>query len=160
MSTAWSLAERFRNSRDSIAVLQLISRCAGVLSAFLSLTWDQARALHGARPAFPPPRPSAEPVTVQRRASSTGVIMVAGEKIALGRIHAGQVVTVHVAASTIYRPRQPHRPPDHDPAGPQHQSRPVPQGLPGLLNRRDGDHHSSSTESIIRRKRRASPRGR
>jgi transposase InsO family protein len=65
------------------------------------LTWDQARALHGARPAGPPPRPSAEPVTVQRRASNTGVIMVAGQKVALGRIHAGQVVTVHVAAETI-----------------------------------------------------------
>jgi hypothetical protein len=40
-------------------------------------------------------------VTVQRRASSTGVIMVAGQKIALGRIHAGQVVNVHVAAETV-----------------------------------------------------------
>ncbi len=65
------------------------------------LTWDQARLLRGARPAGPPPRPSAEPVTVQRRASNTGIIMVAGQKIALGRIHAGQVVTVHVAAETI-----------------------------------------------------------
>jgi hypothetical protein len=65
------------------------------------LTWDQARVLHGARPAGPPPRPSAEPVTAQRRASNTGIIMVAGQKIALGRIHAGQVVTVHVAAETI-----------------------------------------------------------
>jgi hypothetical protein len=46
-------------------------------------------------------RRAAAPVTVQRRASSTGVIMVAGQKIALGRIHAGQVVTVHVAAGTI-----------------------------------------------------------
>jgi hypothetical protein len=51
--------------------------------------------------AGPPSRPSTEPVTVQRRASNTGVIMVAGQKIALGRIHAGQVVTVHVAAETI-----------------------------------------------------------
>jgi transposase InsO family protein len=65
------------------------------------LTWDQARAMRGARPAGPPPRPSTEPVTAQRRASNTGVIMVAGQKIALGRIHAGQVVTVHVAAETI-----------------------------------------------------------
>jgi hypothetical protein len=53
------------------------------------LTWDQARRLRGARPAGPPPRPSTEPVTVQRRASNTGVIMVVGQKIALGRIHAG-----------------------------------------------------------------------
>jgi len=65
------------------------------------LTWDEARLLRGARPAGPPPRPSAEPVTAQRRASNTGVIMIAGQKIALGRIHAGHVVTVHVAAETI-----------------------------------------------------------
>jgi transposase InsO family protein len=65
------------------------------------LTWDQARLLRGARPAGPPPRPATEPVTAQRRASNTGVIMVAGQKIALGRIHASQVVTVHVAAETI-----------------------------------------------------------
>jgi hypothetical protein len=65
------------------------------------LTWDQARNLRGARPAGPPPRPSAEPVTAQRRVTSNGVIMVTGQKIALGRIHAGQVVTVHVAAETV-----------------------------------------------------------
>ena len=65
------------------------------------LTWDQARRLRGARPAGPPPRPSAEPVTVQRVASNTGIIMVVGQKIALGRIHARQTVTVHVAADTI-----------------------------------------------------------
>jgi hypothetical protein len=65
------------------------------------LTWDQARLLRGARPAGPPPRPSTEPVTVQRVASNTGIIMVVGQKIALGRIHAGQVVTVHVADDTV-----------------------------------------------------------
>jgi len=65
------------------------------------LTWDQARRLCGARPVGPPPRPSAEPITVQRRASNTGVIMVAGQKIALGRIHAGQIVNVHVAEHTM-----------------------------------------------------------
>ena len=52
------------------------------------LTPEQAKGLRGVRPAGPPPRPSAEPVRVQRRASNTGVIMVAGQKIALGRIHA------------------------------------------------------------------------
>ena len=100
------------------------------------LTWDQARLLRGARPAGPPPRPSAEPVTVQRVASNTGVIMVAGQKIALGRIHARQIVTVHVAAGTItidLRRRHPDRPPDHHPAGPQHQSPAAPQGCPCFL---------------------------
>jgi transposase InsO family protein len=65
------------------------------------LTWDQARRLRGARPAGPPPRPSTEPVTAQRVASNTGVIMIAGQKIALGRIHARQIVTVHVADETV-----------------------------------------------------------
>ena len=65
------------------------------------LTWDHACRLWGASPAGPPPRPSAEPITAQRRASNTGVIMIAGQKIALGRIHAGHVVTIHVADHTI-----------------------------------------------------------
>lgn len=65
------------------------------------LTWEQARLLRGARPAGPPPRPATAPVTAQRRASNSGVIMIAGQKIALGRIHARQVVTVHVATDVI-----------------------------------------------------------
>jgi hypothetical protein len=39
--------------------------------------------------------------SARRAASNTGVIMVAGQKIALGRIHARQIVTVHVAADTV-----------------------------------------------------------
>lgn len=40
--------------------------------------------------AGPPPRLSAEPVSVQRRAGNTGVIIFTRQKIALGRIHAGR----------------------------------------------------------------------
>jgi hypothetical protein len=65
------------------------------------LIWDQVRRLRGARPAGPPPRPATEPVTVQRRASATGVILVARQKIALGRAQAGRTVTVHVAEHTL-----------------------------------------------------------
>ncbi|HZA18443.1 MAG TPA: hypothetical protein VE645_16400 [Pseudonocardiaceae bacterium] len=65
------------------------------------LSYDQARKLRGARPAGPPPRPSLEPVTVQRRPSATGVILVAGQKLALGRTHAHTGVTVHVAEHTM-----------------------------------------------------------
>jgi transposase InsO family protein len=64
-------------------------------------TYDQVRHLRGARPAGPPPRPSLEPIRVQRRASNSGVIMVAGQKVALGRIHAHTVVTVYVAETTL-----------------------------------------------------------
>jgi transposase InsO family protein len=65
------------------------------------LTYDQVRTLRGSRPAGPPPRPSVEPVTAQRRASNSGVIMVAGQKLALGRDHAHTMLTVHVAEHTI-----------------------------------------------------------
>ena len=51
--------------------------------------------------AGPPPRPPAEPVRVQRRASNTGVIMVVGQKIALGRTHKHQTVTVLVSETTL-----------------------------------------------------------
>jgi hypothetical protein len=64
-------------------------------------TYDQARRLRGARPAGPPPRPSLEPVRVQRRASNSGVIMVVGQKVALGRAHAHTVVTVYVAERSL-----------------------------------------------------------
>jgi hypothetical protein len=64
------------------------------------MTPQQVKGLRGARPAGPPPRPSAEPVRVQRRASNTGVIMVVGQKIALGRIHKHQTVTVLVSGTT------------------------------------------------------------
>jgi transposase InsO family protein len=65
------------------------------------LTYAHAMRLRGARPAGPPPRPSLEPVRVQRRASNTGVIMVAGQKVALGRVHAHTVVTVYVAETSM-----------------------------------------------------------
>jgi hypothetical protein len=45
--------------------------------------------------------PATSPVTVQRRASNSGVIMVVGQKIALGRIHARKMVSVRVTAGTI-----------------------------------------------------------
>jgi transposase InsO family protein len=65
------------------------------------LSWDQVRRLRGARPAGPPPRPATEPVTIQRRASDTGVITVTRQRIALGRAQAGQTLTVHVADTTL-----------------------------------------------------------
>jgi transposase InsO family protein len=65
------------------------------------LTPEQVPRLQGARPAGPPPRPTAEPVTVQRRVSATGVITVCRQHVALGRIHAGRMVTVHVSEHTL-----------------------------------------------------------
>jgi hypothetical protein len=65
------------------------------------LTPAEVALLRGARPAGPPPHPPAEPVRAQRRASATGLIMVAGQKIALGRVHAGQTVTVLASGTTL-----------------------------------------------------------
>ena len=65
------------------------------------LSHDKIIRLRGNRPAGPPPRPSLEPIRVQRRASHTGVITVCLQKIALGRIHARQTVTVIVSETTL-----------------------------------------------------------
>ena len=66
-----------------------------------SLTHEQALRLQGARPAGPPPRPRSEPVIVQRRVSATGVITVCRQHVALGRVHAGRIVRVHVSEHTL-----------------------------------------------------------
>jgi hypothetical protein len=65
------------------------------------LTPAQVARLHGNRPAGPPPRPSLEPVRVQRRASNSGIVMVCGQKIALGRLHRWQTVTIAVSETTL-----------------------------------------------------------
>jgi transposase InsO family protein len=65
------------------------------------LNHDKIIRLRGNWPAGPPPRPATEPIRVQRRASNTGVIMVCGQKVALGRIHQHQTVTIHVSDTTL-----------------------------------------------------------
>jgi transposase InsO family protein len=65
------------------------------------LSRQQALQLRGVRPAGPPPRPSTEPIRIQRRASDTGVIMVAGQKVSLGRSHRGQEVEILVSETTL-----------------------------------------------------------
>ncbi len=65
------------------------------------LTPEQVKRLRGVRPAGPPPRPPIEPIRVQRRASNTGIIMVAGQKIALGRLHRHRTLAVTVSDTTI-----------------------------------------------------------
>jgi transposase InsO family protein len=60
------------------------------------LTPAEILRLRSARPAGPPPEPRTGPITVQRRASNSGVVMVVGQKIALGRVHAHKTVTIDV----------------------------------------------------------------
>src|SRR5215218_4051318 len=61
----------------------------------------QVARLRGNRPAGPPPRPSLEPIRVQRRASNSGIVMVCGQKIALGRLYRWQTVTIAVSETTL-----------------------------------------------------------
>jgi transposase InsO family protein len=65
------------------------------------LTREQALRLRGVRPAGPPPQPSQHPIRIQRRASDTGVIVVAGQKVSLGRTHRGQEVEILVSETTL-----------------------------------------------------------
>lgn len=58
--------------------------------------------LRSARPAGPPPQPPTGPVRVQRRASNSGVVMVAGQKVSLGRAHAGLTVAVDVTEDELH----------------------------------------------------------
>ena len=57
--------------------------------------------LRGARPAGPSPQSVDEPVRVQRRVGNNGVIMVVGQKVALGRVHAGKTLTVAVSETHL-----------------------------------------------------------
>ncbi|MFC3386351.1 IS481 family transposase [Couchioplanes azureus] len=57
--------------------------------------------LRGVRPAGPPPQPATAAVPVQRRASNSGVVMVVGQKVALGRAHAGKTVTIEVTDTDL-----------------------------------------------------------
>jgi transposase InsO family protein len=65
------------------------------------LTPGQVRRIRSARTAGPPPRPSTEPIRVHRRASNSGVVMVADQKVAPGRAHAHQSVTIAVSETTL-----------------------------------------------------------
>jgi len=65
------------------------------------LTTQQIQRLRGPRKAGPPPRPSVEPIRVQRRVSSVGVTVVAGQRLVLGRPYAGQTITINVSDTTL-----------------------------------------------------------
>jgi hypothetical protein len=67
------------------------------LSATDLAVLDEVKRQRGVRPAVPPPRPSAEPIRVHRRAANAGVVMVAGQKITLGRLHRHKTITVTVS---------------------------------------------------------------
>ena len=60
--------------------------------------WNEIRLIRGARPTTStlPAPPPAGPQSVQRRVPKDGVVMVAGQRLRVGRTHAGLIVTVVV----------------------------------------------------------------
>jgi hypothetical protein len=65
------------------------------------LTPGEVGKLRAARPAGPSPQPSTGPIRVQRRASNSGIVMVVGQKIALGRAYKHQTVPIDVTETTV-----------------------------------------------------------
>jgi hypothetical protein len=57
--------------------------------------------IHDARPGGPAPVPRPEPIRVQRRVSSRGALVVAGQRIHVGIAHAGRTLDVEAADHTI-----------------------------------------------------------
>jgi hypothetical protein len=73
------------------------------------LTTRAVAYLRGARPAGPPPTPATStPVTVERIVSSSGGIMIARQRIQIGRNHARKVVTATLDHDTIQIHHGPH----------------------------------------------------
>ncbi len=73
------------------------------------LTTRATAYLRGARPAGPPPTPPvAGPVTIERIVSSSGGIMIARQRIQIGRQHARKVVTATLDEDTIQVHDGPH----------------------------------------------------
>src|SRR5262249_43221623 len=89
------LAGRRVTVRFDGAVMQLLDQDRTLLRTLANplAPHDRSR-LRDARPAGPAPVVPLTPPPVQRRVSSRGVIMVAGQRITAGIAHAGLTVTV------------------------------------------------------------------
>jgi hypothetical protein len=84
------------------AVMQILDHDRNLLRTLPNpLTTDDRKRLRDARPAGPPPHVPDTPPSVQRRVSSRGVIMVAGQRSTVGFGHAGPTVTVTAVGDTF-----------------------------------------------------------
>jgi transposase InsO family protein len=65
------------------------------------LSPDEVAKLQGARPAGPPPQASSDPIRIQRRASATGTVVVAWQRVYLGKSRRHETVTIDVTDTTL-----------------------------------------------------------
>ena len=81
-------------------LLQLVDNAVLLRNLPNPLTAAEVARIRDARPAGPAPQPGPEPVRVDRRVSSRGAIVVAGQRIHVGIAHAGRTLTVEAADNT------------------------------------------------------------
>jgi hypothetical protein len=81
-------------------LLQLVDQGVLLRSLPNPLTPAEQARLRDARPAGPPPTPSAEPLRVQRRVSCRGALVFAKQRIHVGIVHAGRTLTVETGDAT------------------------------------------------------------
>jgi hypothetical protein len=90
-------APRYRSPR----LLQLAANGILLRSLPNPLTPEEVARIRDARPAGPSPTPAAEPPRVERRVSSRGALVIAGQRIQAGTAHAGRTLSVEAADHTI-----------------------------------------------------------
>lgn len=97
----YHLAGRRVTIRFDGGVMQLLDSDRTLLRTLPNPIGDQAHRLRDARPGGPAPVVPDLPPPVQRRVSSRGVVMVAGQKIHVGIGHAGLTVDVHTHDTSL-----------------------------------------------------------
>jgi hypothetical protein len=68
----------------------------------LTLTRTQRHRLRAAQIARPRPAPAAAPERTQRRVSAHGETQVIGQRVPIGRRHAGRLVTIEIGETTLW----------------------------------------------------------
>ena len=61
----------------------------------------EAFKLQRRKPVGERPRPSPEPITVQRKADKSGTLMVVKQRVSIGRVFAHATVTIHISETTL-----------------------------------------------------------
>ncbi|MEU9829332.1 hypothetical protein AB0D81_29845 [Micromonospora chersina] len=98
----YHLAGRRITARLDHGVLHILDADRTLLRSLPNpLTRTDLARLRDARPAGPPPAPTHDAQRVDRRVSSRGSLVIAGQRIHPGIAHAGRIVTVEAADTTF-----------------------------------------------------------